>query len=72
MTKRELLFNAMRDEKPIKVKRDDGLSFIGKVDSIRKDFLREPDIAFGFSPTNHLEYCGGFWLSLVEIAEIQE
>jgi hypothetical protein len=73
MTKREKLFNAMRDEKTIKVTRNDGLSFTGKVDSIRKDFLREPDIAFGFCPTNHLEYCGGFWLSLVdEIDEVLE
>ena len=72
MTKRELLFNSMRDNKPIKVKSADGLSVIGKAYSIRKDFLREPEISFGFSPTNHLEYCGGFWLSLVEIEDVQE
>jgi hypothetical protein len=78
MTKREILFNAMRDGKPIKVT-NNGCVCIGFVDTIRASYFPNSDGRDGkirdivvVVEERRYRRLHSFWLSLVEIAEIQE
>ena len=76
MTKREILFNAMRDEKPIKVT-NNGCVCIGFVDTIRVSYFPDSDGRDGkirdivvVVEERQYRRLHNFWLSLVEIEEV--